>query len=121
MFGEATIFYTKIWNHPVETTIYKWLALGFQGGICCETLDIQTHMMRIGMNEPPFTSPDPKKGLQRVPNSHPQIPGMTGGWLDVYGCEEAQTRKSRNLNRKSKDFLRHDANIRNETRDRQKR
>ena len=31
MFGETTIFYFKIWNHPVETTIYKWLALGFQG------------------------------------------------------------------------------------------
>ena len=30
MFGETTIFYIKIWNHPIETTIYKWLALGFQ-------------------------------------------------------------------------------------------
>ena len=30
MFGETTIFYVKIWNHPIETTIYKWLALGFQ-------------------------------------------------------------------------------------------
>ena len=25
-----TIFYIKIWNHPTETSIYKWLALGFQ-------------------------------------------------------------------------------------------
>ena len=25
-----TISYVKNWNHPVETTIYKWLALGFQ-------------------------------------------------------------------------------------------
>ena len=25
MFGETTIFYVKIWNHPIETTIYKWL------------------------------------------------------------------------------------------------
>ena len=25
-----TIFYLKIWNHPIEATIYKWLALGFQ-------------------------------------------------------------------------------------------
>jgi len=25
MFGETTIFYIKIWNHPIETTIYKWL------------------------------------------------------------------------------------------------
>ena len=33
MFGETTIFYTKIWNHPNETTIYKWLALGFQEAI----------------------------------------------------------------------------------------
>ena len=74
MFGETTIFYRKIWNHPVETTIYKWLALGFQGAIYCEALDIQTHMMRTGMNEPPFTW---------VPNSHLQTPGMTGGWL---GC-----------------------------------
>ncbi len=25
-----TISYIKVWNHPIETTIYKWLALGFQ-------------------------------------------------------------------------------------------
>ena len=25
MFGETTISYVKIWNHPIETTIYKWL------------------------------------------------------------------------------------------------
>jgi len=25
MFGETTIFYVMIWNHPVETTIKKWL------------------------------------------------------------------------------------------------
>ena len=31
IFGETTIFYIKIWNHhPIETSIYKWLALGFQ-------------------------------------------------------------------------------------------
>ena len=30
MFGKTTISYVKIWNHPIETTIYKWLALGFQ-------------------------------------------------------------------------------------------
>ncbi len=30
MFSETTISYVKIWNHPIETTIYKWLALGFQ-------------------------------------------------------------------------------------------
>ena len=30
MFGETTISYVKIGNHPIETTIYKWLALGFQ-------------------------------------------------------------------------------------------
>ena len=23
--GEATISYVKIWNHPIETTICKWL------------------------------------------------------------------------------------------------
>ena len=23
MFGETTISYIKIWNHPIETTIYK--------------------------------------------------------------------------------------------------
>ena len=22
--------FPKVWNHPTETTIYKWLALGFQ-------------------------------------------------------------------------------------------
>ena len=25
MFGETTISDLKIWNHPIETTIYKWL------------------------------------------------------------------------------------------------
>ena len=25
-----SISYVKVWNHPIETTIYKWLALGFQ-------------------------------------------------------------------------------------------
>ncbi len=25
MFGETTISYVKIGNHPIETTIYKWL------------------------------------------------------------------------------------------------
>ena len=25
MFGETTIFYVKIWNHPTERTIKKWL------------------------------------------------------------------------------------------------
>ena len=25
MFGETTIFHVKIGNHPIETTIYKWL------------------------------------------------------------------------------------------------
>ena len=31
MFGETTIFYIKIWNHPIETTIYEWL-FGVPGG-----------------------------------------------------------------------------------------
>ena len=30
MFGETTISYVKVGKHPIETTIYKWLALGFQ-------------------------------------------------------------------------------------------
>ena len=30
MFGETTISYVKIGNHPIETTIYKWL-LGVPG------------------------------------------------------------------------------------------
>ena len=25
MFGETTIFYIKIWNHPIEKSIYKLL------------------------------------------------------------------------------------------------
>ena len=24
LFGETTIFYVMIWNHPIETSIYKW-------------------------------------------------------------------------------------------------
>ena len=24
MFGETTISQVKVWNHPIETTIYKW-------------------------------------------------------------------------------------------------
>ena len=31
MFGETTIFYIKIWNHPIETTKNKWL-FGVPGG-----------------------------------------------------------------------------------------
>ena len=31
MFGETTISYVKIGNHPIETTIYKWL-FGVSGG-----------------------------------------------------------------------------------------
>ena len=27
---QAFSIYIKIWNHSIETTIYKWLALGFQ-------------------------------------------------------------------------------------------
>ena len=23
--GETTIFHVKIWNHPIETTIYEWM------------------------------------------------------------------------------------------------
>ena len=38
MFGETTISYVKIWNHPIETTIYKWLALGFQEVIINSTV-----------------------------------------------------------------------------------
>ena len=34
MFGDfPTIFYIKIWNHLIETTIYKWLVLGLKVGI----------------------------------------------------------------------------------------
>jgi len=25
MFGETTIFHVKIQNHPIETTVYKWM------------------------------------------------------------------------------------------------
>ena len=28
--GETTISYIKIWNHPIETTIYKQMAIRFQ-------------------------------------------------------------------------------------------
>ena len=31
MFGETTISYVKIGNHPIETTIYKW-SFGVPGG-----------------------------------------------------------------------------------------
>ena len=31
MFGETTIFYVMIWNHPVETTIKNWM-FGIPGG-----------------------------------------------------------------------------------------
>ncbi len=34
MFGETTIFYVKVWNHPTETTIYKQMAIRFQVRIC---------------------------------------------------------------------------------------
>ena len=25
MFGETSMFHVKIWNHPIETNIYKWM------------------------------------------------------------------------------------------------
>ena len=31
MFGETTISCVKIWNHPIEITIYIWLAFGVPG------------------------------------------------------------------------------------------
>ena len=31
MFGETTIFYIKIWNHPIETIVYKSF-FGVPGG-----------------------------------------------------------------------------------------
>ena len=31
--GETTMFYIKIWNHPIETAIYKWL-FGVPGSWC---------------------------------------------------------------------------------------
>ena len=34
MFGETTISYVKICNHPIETTIYKWL-FGVPGNSIC--------------------------------------------------------------------------------------
>ena len=37
MFGETTIFHVKIWNHPIETTIYKWL-FGVPGGTLFPTI-----------------------------------------------------------------------------------
>ena len=30
MFDEKNILYIKIWNHPIEATIYKWM-FGFPG------------------------------------------------------------------------------------------
>ena len=40
MFGETIIFYIKIWNHPIETTIYKWL-FGVPGGLITPFFNIR--------------------------------------------------------------------------------
>ena len=42
MFGETTIFYIKIWNHPIETSIYKWL-FGVPGCPSNNTLHMFRH------------------------------------------------------------------------------
>ena len=44
MFGETTIFLIKIWNHPTETTIQKWM---FRvPGLCLFTGQADWHSLR---------------------------------------------------------------------------
>ena len=50
MFGETTISQVKVWNHPIETTIYKWLAFGFQDACRIAKWDVN---MRKNQNLPP--------------------------------------------------------------------
>jgi len=38
MFSETAVFNIKIWNNPIETTIYKWL-FGVQGTTCFTPLN----------------------------------------------------------------------------------
>ena len=42
-----TIFYVKIWNHPVETSIYKWYRLGFQ--VLATALSITVKNLKMGI------------------------------------------------------------------------
>ena len=70
MFGETTISYVKIRNHPIETTIYKWLALGFQ-----DYVKLRRGLFRLLPNillhhrGPPNSFP--ALPVQTIPKAHP--------------------------------------------------
>ena len=76
--GETTIFYIKIWNHPIETTIYKWLALGFQ---VVYLWMIFHHRLWLYVGFLPFTSskhppcPSSQRSLQLAWGLKPGISG----------------------------------------------
>ena len=48
MFGETTISYVKIWNHPIETTTNKWMfeVPGRYTNFCSERRIACTALMR---------------------------------------------------------------------------
>ena len=53
MFGETTISYVEIGNHPIETTIYKWL-FGVPG--CLQGLSTIPDGWLAGISEPSTVS-----------------------------------------------------------------
>jgi len=52
IFGDFQPFsYGKISNHPVETTIYKQMAIRFQANVIPETLCV---CLKVSQNQEPF-------------------------------------------------------------------
>jgi len=68
MFGEITMFYIKIWNHPIETTIkngclgyqdgLKWLSKGFRFnfGVC--VVATVPNLLNGHQRQPPCRQPE---------------------------------------------------------------
>ncbi len=58
MLGETTIFHVKIWNHPIETTILKWMFQVPGRSVRFYTLVKSNLSIQLGII-PPFAEPNP--------------------------------------------------------------
>ena len=86
MFGETTISYVKIGNHPIETTIYKWL-FGVPG--IYVYIPIQCKLFLITLH---FTS----QTTSICRYSHPQI-RSAHTYISILGCFFVFNRGSQGL------------------------
>ena len=48
--NHLSFIYIKIWNHPIETSIYKWSALGFQVVIPYYTFGDSWGLKQLGIS-----------------------------------------------------------------------